>query len=320
MDIQYSSNIDDIDKKKALLLIDASLQAYNAFSEKEPAQCQTGKIICPAGYEFVDSWTGIDSLFSEDKTVECYGVIFRSRTAPYAYIFAFRGTSSLLDILDDLGTESTAFIPHDAQRISVPSDVAVESGFFDVYSESNSNTPSMQSQLFSLMDTYNRSDKPVSQLYITGHSLGAAVCELFTLDVALSRPDIVASNYNYASPRVGNSGFVTFYEKQPAQKNPATRTLRIQNTYDKVPCVPLEDMGYQHLLSAFLVAFYEESWSGIEKFNLLARHSALNYQAVLRCAADSHYGICEDEKLKVSANKYDVTSQRPDPDSVCSLF
>ncbi len=320
MSMHYVSNINDIDKKKGLLLIDASLQAYNAFSEKAPAQCQTDKIIPPVGYDFVDSWTGIDSLFNKDKTVECYGVIFRSKTAPYTYIFAFRGTSSLLDILDDLGAESTIFTPYDSQSTPVPTTLTVESGFFDVYSEANGSTPSMQNQLFSLIDVYNRSEKPISQLYITGHSLGAALCELFTLDVALSRPDIIASNYNYASPRVGNSDFVTFYGEQSAQKNTATRTLRIQNTYDKVPCVPLEDMGYQHLSSAFLIAFYEESRFGIEKFNLLARHSALNYQAVLTCAANNHSGICENKKLEVPANDYAVTSQQPDQHSICKTF
>jgi hypothetical protein len=178
----------------------------------------------------------------------------------------------------------------------------------------------MQQQMFSLIDTFNASDKPIHQLYITGHSLGSAVCELFTLDIALSRPDVKASNYNYACPRVGNAKFVNFYDKQAAQQNTQTRTLRIQNTYDKVPCVPLEDMGYQHIPYAYLIAFYKQSWFGIEKFNLLARHSALNYQAVLQCAANSGSGICIDNKLEVPGNHYAVTSKRPDADSVCRLF
>jgi hypothetical protein len=187
--------------------------------------------------------------------VECYGVVFRSQTAPYTYIFAFRGTSSTLDILDDLGVESKFFTPHDTPVMPVPGDVEVESGFFDVYCESDGDTPSMQQQMFGLIDTFNASDKPIGQLYITGHSLGSAVCELFTLDVALSRPEVNASNYNYACPRVGNREFVSFYEKQAAQLDPQTRTLRIQNTYDKVPCVPLEDMGYDHLSYALFSRF-----------------------------------------------------------------
>jgi hypothetical protein len=320
MAIEYITDINDINKTKVLLLIEASLQAYNAFSKKTPAQCQVQNITPPIGYDFVDSWTGIDAIFSHDKTVECYGVIFRSQSAPYTYIFAFRGTSSLLDIIDDLGFETTAFSPHDSSNTSVPSTVSVESGFFNVYSESSSDTPAMQKQLFSLIDRYNASDKPIDQLFITGHSLGAAISELFTLDVALSRPEVSASNFNYACPRVGNKAFVKFYQQQAAQQNIETRTLRIQNTYDKVPCGPLESMGYQHLSYAYLIAFYEQSRSGIEEMNLLARHSSLNYQAVLTCAVTSRYGVCITDKLEVPGNGYAVTSEQPDQSTICSFW
>ncbi|MCI5157386.1 MAG: lipase family protein, partial [Candidatus Electrothrix sp. AUS1_2] len=283
--MHYTTNINNINKEKAVLLIDAAVQAYSAFNSKDPATCRQAEIIPPIGYDFIDSWTGVDSIFSKDKTVECYGVVFRSQTAPYTYIFAFRGTDSLLDVLDDLGAELKPFTPHAGAKLPVPKKVEVESGFYDIYSESDdhSKTASMQNQLFKLIDTYQTSDKPINELYITGHSLGSALSELFTLDVALCRPDLVASNYNYACPRVGNSEFVAFYEQQESQQDAVTRTLRFQNIYDKVPCVPPEDMGFQHLPDAFLIAFYEEGC--LEKYNLLARHSSANYQAVLYCAA-----------------------------------
>ena len=317
MEIQYITSINDTDKTKILLLIEASLQAYSAFNDNEPKKCQEENISAPAGFECVECWTGIDAIFSHDKTVECYGVVFRSQEAPYTYIFAFRGTSSILDILDDLGAESTSFTPYE-KSVAVPSGVTVESGFYDIYSESRKNTPSMQSQLFHLIDKYETSGKPIEQLYITGHSLGSALSELFTLDVALSRPSITASNINYACPRVGNRDFVTFYEQQPAQQNSSTQTLRVQNTYDKVPCVPLEDMGYHHLSHAYIIAFYKDSWIG--KADLLACHSALNYQAVLKCAAENEEGVCICQELKVPANKYAVTSKEPEPSTICSFW
>ncbi|MGB5686725.1 MAG: lipase family protein [Candidatus Electrothrix sp.] len=318
--MHYTSNINEINKEKALLLIDASVQAYAAFSDKEPAQCQTAKIISPAGYDFVDHWTGVDSIFSKNKTIECYGVIFRSQTAPFTYIFAFRGTDSLFDVLDDLGAESKPFIPHAGSKVTIPEAVAVESGFYNVYSKSDeqSGTASMQNQLFKLIDAYQASGKPIHELYITGHSLGSALSELFTLDVALCRPELRASNYNYACPRVGNKAFVSFYDQQPQQQNAATRTLRFQNTYDKVPCVPFEDMGYQHIPNAFFIAFYEEGGL-LKKYNLLARHSSANYQAVLHAAAQSKSGMCVVKKLEVPAYDHAVTSKVPDPDNICSF-
>ena len=132
--MHYTSNLNEINKEKALLLIDASVQAYAAFSGKEPTQCQTAKIIPPAGYDFIDSWTEVDSIFGKDKTVECYGIIFRSQAAPYTYIFAFRGTDSPLDVLDDLGAKLKPFTPHAGSKVTIPEAVEVESGFYDVYS------------------------------------------------------------------------------------------------------------------------------------------------------------------------------------------
>lgn len=315
MESQYITSINAADKAKVLLLIEASLQAYGAFNKDEPAKCREKNIVPPAGFDFVECWTGVDSVFSRDKAVECYGVVFRSKIEPYIYIFSFRGTASILDALDDLGAESSRFKPYDI-NVSVPSAVAVEAGFYDVYSSSDGNIPSMQRQLFQLIDKYQASDKPIGQLYITGHSLGSALSELFTLDVALSRPSVTASNINFACPRVGNGGFVDFYGQQPAQQNPGTRTLRVQNTYDKVPCVPLEAMGYRHVPHAYIIAFYKDDLIGKEDY--LASHSSQNYSAVLNCAALSKQGICISRKLEVPANGYAVTSREPDPGTICS--
>lgn len=317
METNFITNINEADKNKIILLIDASIQAYNAFETKRPEQCLKENITPPEGFEFVECWSGIDSIFGHEKTIENYGVVFRSKKAPYTYVFAFRGTASAIDILDDLGVESKQFKPFDT-KIEIAPGVEVESGFYDIYTSSEKETSSMQTQVFQLLDKYQSSDKPVHQLYITGHSLGAALSTLFTLDVALSRPNINASNINFASPRVGNSSFVEFYIQQAPQLNPETRTLRVQNTYDKVPCVPPEFTGYQHLPSAYLVAFYKDSFSG--KFDFVDSHSSANYFEVIKCAAASVDGICVCEKLEVPENNYAVTSTKPDISKICSLF
>lgn len=320
MTIQYITDINSTDKNKVLLLIEASLQAYNAFNDKHPAKFQKDCVTPPTeDYECVDYWTGIDSLFNHDKIEEVYGVIFRTCKAPYKYIFAFRGTASILDILDDLGVEHSHFVAYD-KSVEVKKEVKVESGFLDVYTESNQAIQSMQTQLFKFINKYQSSDKPIDELFITGHSLGSSLCELFTLDVALSRPEINASNINFACPRTGNQHFVDLYDGQFAQQNTKTQTLRVQNTYDKVPCVPLQDMGYGHTNYALLVAFYKDSWDG--KLNLLSCHSALNYQAVLKCASSSANGDCINGDLAVpgNGNHYAVKSKQPNPDSVCSFW
>ena len=54
--------IRDIDQTRAELLIDASIQAYNAFDTSDPTTCYGSRVQCPEGYEFVECWTGVDKV------------------------------------------------------------------------------------------------------------------------------------------------------------------------------------------------------------------------------------------------------------------
>lgn len=132
MAMPYATSIKEIDSAKAMLLIDASLQAYNAFDKTMPEKCCSDVVMVPDEYEFVECWTGVDSIFGKHHTVECFGVVFRSLTKPYTYIFAFRGSTSDMDIVDDCGVLRSRFLTHDS-AIKVPRDVLVESGFWDIY-------------------------------------------------------------------------------------------------------------------------------------------------------------------------------------------
>ncbi|MEJ2622710.1 MAG: lipase family protein [Candidatus Thiodiazotropha sp.] len=285
------NDIRKLNAERISLLIECSIQAYNALSEPDVSQCATDKVKAPSGFELIDSWSGVDSLFGRDSNVETYGVVFRSTAAPWRYIFAFRGTDSLLDMLDDCGVESQTFMPFEstAQR---PDQVLVESGFNDIYRYSDGSVASMQEQLFSLVDRYQNSAKPLSEIYITGHSLGGALCQLFTLDLALSRPLISGENINFASPRVGNRAFVDLYGAQTHHS-----TLRVVNVHDAVPRLPPSKLGFRHHPSAYLVAFHARDIFG--ELDLKAAHSSQNYQAVIHCAQKSGEGCCNNHKLQV---------------------
>ena len=307
-------SMDAIDTSKVLLLVEASIQAYNAFDKKNPTVCNSAKVIPPDKYDFVECWTGVDAVFNEDKSVETYGVIFRSQQAPYTYIFAFRGTDSTKDLIDDFGFDQTTFVPHNSEA-EIPSDLRVEDGFYRIYVDSDGDTQSMQNQLFQLIKKYQASDKKIQELLITGHSLGCTMATLFTLDLALSGLGINALNYNFASPRVGNSTFVDFYEKQTLQQKTSIPTVRFQNVYDKVPCVPLEVQGYQHLPNAYLIAFYRDNITG--KFDIVDNHSVQNYKTVLACAFQ-HGGVCTETFEYDNGKK--IKSVKPEPDKVCTYW
>lgn len=257
-------------------LLDCSIQAYHAFTGEARAVCQHDRVVPPAGYELLDSWTGVDAVFGRDKTVETYGLLFRSMGPPWAYVFAFRGTDSLLDMLDDLGVASRTLAPFEP-KLDVPSGVTVEAGFHDIYRMGDRATASMQQQLFELLDRYQASERPIHRLYVTGHSLGAALSQLFTLDLNLSRPDIPVSNINFASPRVGNQAFVDLYGQQAKGT-----TLRVRNTHDLVPDVPPEHLGFRHVPAVYRVSFYSRGLLG--RLNLLSCHSSVNYQAAVAWA------------------------------------
>lgn len=305
----------EIDRDKILLTIDASLQAYNAFNQDNPTQCHQESITVPEGYELVDSWTGVDAIFNRLKCVECYGIVLRSQQAPYTYVFAFRGTDGIEDLSDDFAFDYTSFQAHNRHAI-VPPEVKVESGFYHIYSDRKDQIAPMQDQLFALVDKYQKSSKAINKLYVTGHSLGCTLCTLFALDLALSRPEIKAINYNFASPRVGNREFVDFYEQQVPQQNPETRTIRVQNVYDKIPCTPLTIQGYRYLPYAYLIAFYRNNLTG--KFDIVDNHSVENYKRVLECTFNSISGSCE-ITLEGDRNR-NIASVKPETTAICKYW
>jgi len=84
-----------------------------------------------------------------------------------------------------------------------------------------------------------------------------------------------------------------------------------------VPCVPPELLGFAHTSPALLVAFFKHTWDDIDLDFVVHDHSAVNYQAVLTCAASSSSGVCVG---KVEGDGYQVTSQEPKTSNVCALW
>jgi hypothetical protein len=77
-------------------------------------------------------------------------------------------------------------------------------------------------------------------LYITGHSLGAALATVATqrLEHHLKIREIIAACYTFGSPRVGDSHYDIEF------KSPI---YRVVNTTDVVTVIPLLAMGYVHI-------------------------------------------------------------------------
>lgn len=84
-------------------------------------------------------------------------------------------------------------------------------------------------------------------VYLTGHSLGASIATLASVDISLSYPNSNIYLYTYASPKVGDATFASFFDSL------RINSYRFQNYWDFIPRLPLEDMGYVHVSTLILL-------------------------------------------------------------------
>jgi len=138
-------------------------------------------------------------------------------------IVTFRGTEFIHDWLDDFD-----FVP--APYAPVAGRGTVHEGFQLVYL-------AVRDNLIALLNKYSGG---YSQLLITGHSLGGALCPLATLDLLNVNSNFSPVVYTWAEPRVGHDDFVTFFDTH------VNICYRIVNLWDVVPHLPPDIAGYEH--------------------------------------------------------------------------
>ncbi len=145
---------------------------------------------------------------------------------------AFLARNDLFAVLAFRGTEIAKFedfkIDAMASRISVL-DGRVHAGFMEAY---ESVAKEVEESVLKLEDGL--------PLYITGHSLGAALATVATqrFEHIPRIREMIAACYTFGSPRVGNSHYDMEF------KSPI---YRVVNTTDIVTVIPLLAMGYVHI-------------------------------------------------------------------------
>lgn len=92
----------------------------------------------------------------------------------------------------------------------------------------------------SLSTIININNKP---LFLTGHSLGAAMATIFASRIKTS----VTALVTFGSPRVGDSNFVN---------NLDVIHYRVKNSNDIITKLPLESMGYKHHGKCIYLNYY----------------------------------------------------------------
>ena len=99
---------------------------------------------------------------------------------------------------------------------------------------------------------------PQAQVFVTGHSLGAALAALCAAELGASEHSLgkkIAGVYTFGQPRVGNQAFHDFYGKGERV------SWRVTHNRDVVPHLPLEIMGFHHTSTE---AFYDETFTTLK--------------------------------------------------------
>lgn len=147
---------------------------------------------------------GLDTIVGLSKPTFIYGL--NSKTVPLVTIWydatesteyiAIRGTENFQDLITDLNySEQT-------QTIWKNCNAHIHSGFLKLY--------------LTIKDKLHETIKPtVKHIFITGHSLGAALTYLAGYDIAEKHADIDVSVYAIAPPKTGDSNFVKCIASTP---------------------------------------------------------------------------------------------------------
>lgn len=160
---------------------------------------QIRKLLVPLGYEINFLEVSETQLFIAKNSTEV--------------IVCFRGTEpeKLVDISTDLKFKQ---VPWQYGK--------VHQGFFEALTLVENK---LNDQFFS--------HDPLMKITVTGHSLGGALASLFALSLKCKFPTFPVEVVTFGAPKVGNSEFVTAYERQLQGK-----TARVVNDEDVVPLVP----------------------------------------------------------------------------------
>lgn len=232
-------------------------------------------------YDFLQRFTGFDDVIWGTGNEERYALLYQSVVQPNTYLIAFRGTSSRDDMLLDLESGALAAFTPATNPLHFPNNIYVGDGFNKIYATKKTGmSASLQQQLFNALGELK--DAP-NNVLVTGHSLGGALASLFTLDLAVTLPQVTITSITYASPRVGTSNWQTVYQQTYQLLD---NTIRVRNSHDLVPKVPPSNwpFGFKDVGQLFPLDFTVGKDHLDAPDIILSWHSLANYTYVLERA------------------------------------
>ena len=108
-------------------------------------------------------------------------------------------------------------------------EIKVHSGFYRLYLKVRN-------------EILNRMNKVKTEnIVVVAHSMGGAVATLCALDLQYNLPDKEIGSFTSGSPKVGNSAFVSSFNRRIGD------TVRCTNGNDMVPSLPPFSFGFHHV-------------------------------------------------------------------------
>src|SRR5277367_581808 len=258
--------------------VDAAYEMFKRDRTNLEPQPQPGDI--PAPFELV-AWIKMSDFAFDNEIAKFYGLIARDTTQKHSFILAIRGTEGWVEWLDDAMVHLIPFrqVP-DAGRVAF--------GFDKIYATLQVKhrpqpgnaaealvaqqplTGSFAEQIEQLADRLEdaptqqaiRADatkRPRRSFVVTGHSLGSALATLFVMENKAKKKFDITSCCTFASPHVGNTEFVHFFDQLPIT------SWRIANNQDIVTKIPFRIpllFDYEHVET-----LYEFTSKGVVKWN-----------------------------------------------------
>lgn len=203
-----------------------------------------------------NSMTGLGHLLGafEDlvKDDQLFGFVARSHERPNEIFVVFRGTRESAEWLNNFRPVQQPFL---SELCAIPGELGyVRNGFEQIYSARRANkvqnwfdkvrlqrsqdAPARPTIKESITKSFSNASSWVNketQIYVTGHSLGAALATLAAphIDKLLkdSGLNVPVHLYTFASPRVGDATFASHFS--------AIDTYRIINSEDLIQSIPL---------------------------------------------------------------------------------
>jgi hypothetical protein len=261
-------------------LVNAAYDQLDASDNKRPW-------VPPAGYKIIgelsakEGWKApglFGKLLGELNPVVPFGFVATKNTDTYIVI---RGTRTPLEWLDDFAARPEPFLPdrQDWGRTTL--------GFKLLYDD-------LGPQIMGALGKVG--DGGLKSIFVTGHSLGAALAHLAAAGTKARYPGATPVSYTFCGPRTGDPAFAA---KFAAAKLP---TWRVVNTEDVVPTVPpaavefetpnagvhpfagigqdfikfiqLSPAGYQHVGYPVAVTFHKDTISGNHNLDSLVTELA----------------------------------------------